>query len=90
MQICSLDQGCEFGRVGSSTGLPVTKHELRLADDLLSISTTGCPAFDSSLGGQIQDFALGIVICKGGLVLGNLLELAVESFDDISCTITIS
>ena len=39
--------------------------------------------FDNIFGRQIQDLAQGIVVCEGGLVLGDLTELSIQSLDDI-------
>jgi len=58
-------------------GLPTTKQDIQLADNLIAISTTGSPVFSNFCRRQIQHFVQGIIIGKGRLVLGNPPKLPV-------------
>ena len=64
-------------------GLAVLEHELELSQNQVPISTSGGPVFDNFPAGRVEHLAQGIIVGETGLILGDLPELAVETFDDI-------
>jgi len=69
--------------LGKLPGSPIAKQDVQLANDLISISTTGSPVFDDFRRCQIQHFAQGIIIGEGRLVLGDPPELPVKPLDNV-------
>ena len=66
-----------------SGGLSVREHKLELSQNDIPVSTSGGPVFDNSPAGKIEHLTQGIIIGETGLVLGDLAELAVETFNNI-------
>ena len=66
-----------------SACLAVGKHNLQLVENHVPILTPGVPMLDNPLWGQIQHPTQRIVIGKRRLVLCDLPELTVQSFDDV-------
>lgn len=74
--------GNTMAKPGLST-LAILEHKLELGQNHVPISASGGPVFDNFLAGQVEHLPQRIVVGKAGLVLGDLSELAVQTFDDI-------
>ena len=61
----------------------VGEHDLQLIEHHVPILIPGMPVLDDPSGSQIQHPTQRIVIGERRLVLGDLPELPVQSFDDV-------
>ena len=68
---------------GGSACLAVREHDLQFAEHHVPILAPGVPMLDNPLGCQIQHPTQGIVIGEQGLVLCDLPELPVQTFDNV-------
>ena len=66
-----------------SGGLSIREHKLELCQNDIPVSTSGGPVFDNFPAGKIEHLTQRIIVGEAGLVLGDLAELAVETFNNI-------
>ena len=66
-----------------SACLPVGEHDLQLTEHHVPILAPSVPVLDDPLGCQVQHPPQGIVVGEGGLVLCNLPELPVQTFNNV-------
>ena len=79
---------CRCGLPGYtiSRGSPnaaIGEHELQLAKHQIPILVSGMPMLHDALRGQIEHPAQRIIVGERRLVLGDLPELAVQTFDNV-------
>ena len=66
-----------------SANLPVGEHDLQLTEYHVPILVPGMPVLNNPLGRQVQHPAQRIVVGEGRLILCDLPELPVQTFNNV-------